>query len=384
METSAHVSTTGGSSSKQPDAELRVSSLELFFDIVFVFTITQLTSLLAQQLSLTSGVQVFLIFVVLFWMYGGYAWLTNQVPPASTTRRLLLIAGMAAFFVCAMAIPRAFADSGLAFGLGYLLVVLVHSGLYAQVHGRVVLRFVPFNVAGAACLIVASQLSGAAAYALWMLPVPLQYVASRLAGGVDESAGGGFDIRPSHFVERHGGLLIVVLGESIVAVGIGVADLTLDAITIATAVLGLAIGAGLWWAYFGVDEKQAEVSLRAAALNDRVHMALFGYFYAFVPMLLGITSFAAGVKLTISTIEARLALGPAVLLGGGIGLYLIGDALFRRAMHIPQGWHRLAIAAVALTTILLGTAFSGLVQLSVLLATLVVMLVIDTRQMIAR
>jgi len=127
-----------------------------------------------------------------------------------------------------------------------------------------------------------------------MLPVPLQFVASHLAGGVDESARAGFDIRPSHFVERHGGLLIVVLGESIVAIGIGVTDLTLDAITIATAVLGLAIAAGLWWACFGVDEKQAEISLRAAALNDRVRMALFGYFYPFVPMLLGITSFAAG------------------------------------------------------------------------------------------
>jgi low temperature requirement protein LtrA len=384
METSDPFSIAGGSSSKQPDAELRVSSLELFFDLVFVFTITQLTSLLARQLSLTGGVQVFLIFVVLFWMYGGYAWLTNQVPPASTTRRLLLIAGMAAFFVCAMAIPRAFADAGLAFGIGYLLVVLVHSGLYAQVHGRVVLRFVPFNVAGAACLIVASQLSGAAAYVLWMLPVPLQYVASYLAGGVDENARAGFDIRPAHFVERHGGLLIVVLGESIVAVGIGVADITLDAITIATAVLGLAIATGLWWAYFGIDEKQAEVSLRAAALNDRVRMALFGYFYAFVPMLLGITILAAGVKLTISTIEARLALGPAVLLGGGIGLYLVGDALFRRVMHIPQGWHRLGAAVVAPATIVLGTLFSGVVQLSVLLATLVVMLVIDGRQMTAR
>jgi hypothetical protein len=141
-ETGPDVATDGDSPAGKPDAELHVSSRELFFDIVFVFTITQLTSLLARQLSLTGAVQVFLIFVVLFWMYGGYAWLTNQVPPVSTSWRLLLIAGMAAFFVCALAIPRAFADAGLAFGVGYLLVVLVHSGLYAQVHGRVVLRFV--------------------------------------------------------------------------------------------------------------------------------------------------------------------------------------------------------------------------------------------------
>ncbi len=96
-------------------------------------------------MSFTGGVQVFLIFTLLFWMYGGYAWLTNQAPPVSTARRLLLIGGMVAFFVCALAIPHAFTETGLAFGLGYLLVIVVHGGLYAQSHGRVVLRFVPLS-----------------------------------------------------------------------------------------------------------------------------------------------------------------------------------------------------------------------------------------------
>ncbi len=91
--------------------------------------ITQLTSLLARERWPTGVAQVLLIFVVLFWMYSGYAWLTNQVPPVSAARRLLLVAGMAGFFVCALAIPRAFVDAGVAFGLGYLLVVLVQGGL---------------------------------------------------------------------------------------------------------------------------------------------------------------------------------------------------------------------------------------------------------------
>jgi low temperature requirement protein LtrA len=262
---------------------LRVSSLELFFDIVFVFTITQLTTLLARDYGPSGVVNAFLIFIVLFWMYGGYAWLTNQVPPASAVRRLLLIAGMAGFFVCAMAIPRAFNGAGMVFGVGYLLVVLVHGGLYAQAHGRAVLRFVPFNAAGAFCVIAASQLTGQAAYALWVAPIALQYVASYLAGRVDERSQAGFDIRPAHFVERHGGLLIVALGESVVAVGIGMADLTLDLPTVGTAVLGLALAASLWWAYFGADEKQAELSLRSATMDERVRMALYGCFYAFVP-----------------------------------------------------------------------------------------------------
>ena len=360
------------------EPELRVTTLELFFDLVFVFTITQLTSLLARDLSATGVVQVILIFIVLFWMYGAYAWLTNQVPPVLPVRRILLIGGMAAFFVCALAIPHAFGESGLAFGLGYLLVVVVHGGLYAHVHGRAVLRFVPFNVAGAACVIVASQLSGADAYALWIAPIVLQYVASYLARGLNASQTAGFDIQPAHFVERHGGLLIVAFGESVVAVGIGVTDLTLNPSTVAIAVLGLTLSAALWWTYFGSDEKLAEASMRAAKMQERVQMAVNGYFYAFVAMLLGIVSLAAGVKLTISAIDARLGLGPALLLAGGIALYLGGDAVFRRVMRIPLSVYRIAAAVVALLTVLLGTLVAGLAQLAALLIILVVMLVFES------
>jgi low temperature requirement protein LtrA len=301
------------------------------------------------------------------------------VPPVSATRRLLLVAGMAGFFICALAIPRAFVDTGLAFGLGYLLVVLVHGGLYAQVHGRAVVRFVPFNVGGALCVIAASWASGALVYVLWAAPIALQYLAASITSGVDESVRSGYDIRPAHFVERHGGLLIVVLGESVVGVGIGITDLALNGSTITTAVLGLLLAAALWWTYFGADEKRAEASLTAASMNERVRMALVGYFYAFVPMLLGITALAAGVKLTISTIEARLPLAPALLLGGGIALYLAGDALFRRTMHIPHSVYRIGAGAVALATIVLGMGASGLAQLAALVTILALMVALESR-----
>jgi low temperature requirement protein LtrA len=284
---------------------------------------------------------------------------------------------MAAFFTCALAIPRAFTGTGLVFGLGYLCVVLVHSGLYAQAHGRAVLRFVPVNVAAALCVIAASQFTGPLVYVLWVAPIGLQYLASYLASQVDENHRAGFDIRPSHFVERHGGLLIVTFGESVVAVGIGVADLTLDVSTIATAVIGLFLAAALWWTYFTVDEKAAEHSLETATMNDRVQMALLGYFYAFVPMLLGVTSLAAGVKLTISTIETQLTSGPALLLAGGVALYLLGDMLFRRTLHIRQSPFRGAAALTALLTVVLGVYVAGLAQLAGLLVTLIVMLVLE-------
>src|SRR5262245_61975023 len=138
--------------------ELRVSTLELFFDLVFVFTITQLTALIEHDLSWHGVAGAGLIFVVTYWMYAGYAWLTNQVPPTTTPRRLLLVCGMAAFLICALAIPRAFERDARAFAVGYVLVVLVHSGLYAETHGASVWRFVPFNLLGAACLVGAAFL----------------------------------------------------------------------------------------------------------------------------------------------------------------------------------------------------------------------------------
>jgi len=153
------------------DSKRRVSTLELFFGLVFVFMLTQLTSLLESNPTWETAGQVLLIFVVLFWMYGGYAWLTNQVPPENTHRRLLLIAAMAGFMVCALAAPGAFGDAGLAIGLGYLMVVLVHAGLYAESAGREVIRFAPFNLLGAAALIAASFVDGGFRYGLWLVPL---------------------------------------------------------------------------------------------------------------------------------------------------------------------------------------------------------------------
>src|SRR5215218_6633944 len=127
-----------------PEAEdSRVTSLELFFDLVFVFTLTQLTALLAKSLTWESLLQSFLIFIVLFWMYGGYVWLTNSVPPVTPGRQPLLIAGMAAFLICALAIPNAFHDTGVIFGIGYLIVILVHGSMYVRAVGLRMARFVP-------------------------------------------------------------------------------------------------------------------------------------------------------------------------------------------------------------------------------------------------
>jgi len=359
--------------------ELRVTTLELFFDLVFVFTLTQLSSLLQHDISPTGVVHVVLIFIVLFWMYGGYVWLTNHVPPVTVSRRLLLISGMAGFFVCALSIPGAFGHDAVTFGAGYLFVVVVHAGLYANAYGSTVLRFVPLNLLGASCVVAAGLLDGAPRYALWVAPITFQYIASVLTRHADEGSRSAFNLRPGHFVERHGLLLIVAFGESVVAIGIGIGATPLTLSAIATAVLALLLAAALWWVYFGQDERRAEATLRAAPLDRRVVMALNAYFYAFIPILLGVIGLAAGVKLAVGLVDARLPVETSLLLGGGVALYLAGDVGYRLALgHRPVGY-RLAGVAAAAVTLPLGVAVSAVAQIVGLVVVVLVVLAAEAR-----
>jgi low temperature requirement protein LtrA len=354
--------------------EVQVSTLELFFDLVFVFTLTQLTSLLARDLSVGGVGRVVLIFVVLFWMYGGYVWLTNQVPPDRSSRRLLMILGMGAFFVCALAIPEAFDGGGPAFGLGYLAVILVHGGLWAQVYrASVALRFVPFNVVAAACVVTAGFLDGAAAYALWVTAIVIQFLTPRIAARVAPQ----FPLRSRHFVERHGLLLIVALGESVVAIGIGAADVALGPGVIGVAALGLALVASLWWAYFLGDEEGAERRMAAASDQERFGLAINAYFFAYIPILLGVIAAAAGIERTIAHAGEPLDLRSALTLAIGVAAFLAGDAVFRRIMRIRPVVYRLGGAVVALATVALGLAVTGAVQAASLVVVVVSALALE-------
>jgi low temperature requirement protein LtrA len=365
--------------------ELRVSTLELFFDLVFVFTLTQLTHVLAGHLSWQTAGRVLVMFLLLFWMYAGYAYLTNQVPPDRPVRRLLVIVGMWAFLICALAIPDAFADSGWIFGIGYLLVVVVHSGLYVVAYGRSVWWFVPPNLLAAGLVLAGGLSQGRLADGLWiaailMFVVVVPYLSrfgSRFAGDEQPQAGTGMNV--GHFVERHGLLLIVAFGESVVAVGIGLEGVRLDFGTLAVALLGLVLATALWWAFFGHDDERAGQALRAAALADRLKLGLQAYFYAFVPMLLGVVVLAAGVKKSIGHIGGVLSAGPALALAGGVALYLAGHAAFRLALGLPGVWLRAVPAVLAAATAAIGVSVTAGAQLGALVLLLVGMLLADER-----
>jgi low temperature requirement protein LtrA len=351
----------------------RVTTLELFFDLVFVFTVTQLTAILTHGLSWTSLGQVMLVLGLIWWMYAGYAWLTNAVSTRGAARRAVLLGGMAGYLVLALSIPDAFGGSGLTFGLAYAVVVVVHGTLYARLAGarsaQAIRGLVPFNLAAAALVLVGGAIGGTAQAVLWTVAVALEWVSPWLAGGGENQEG--FEIGPAHFVERHGLVVIVAIGESVVAIGIGAASLAVDAELVLVAVLGLLLSTALWWAYFGTDDdEQAVDALTRAPPPVRPWMALHGFGFAHYFLLLGIVLVAVGLKKATGHGYAELTTAQALALGGGVALFLAADVWFRRVLGLGRSVHRAAAALLALATVPLGASVAAVAQIAILAALL--------------
>ena len=293
----------------------RVSTLELFFDLVFVLTITQLTDVLYRAPTLRSLLQVVLMLALIFWMYGGYAWLTNAVAADATNRRMLLLGGMGSFFVLALAVPDAFSSTGLAFGLAYLVIVTIHIGLFTRASSQrvveAILRLFPLNILAALLVLAGGAAGGTAQYVLWTAAVAIQLLTPVLRSLA------GFEVAPAHFVERHGLVLIVAIGESVVAVGIGASGLAVDAGLAFVALLGLALSACLWWLYFGRDEEERTCrSLSRMEPLLRARRAVTAFLYCYLAMLLGIVAIAAAEQSALEQPFHALSWARAVMLAG--------------------------------------------------------------------
>jgi low temperature requirement protein LtrA len=348
--------------------EVRVSSIELFFDLVFVFTITQLTSVLAHHPNAKSLLQIALMLTSIWWMYAAFAWLTNAVPPTRNALRLPLLAGMAAFFAISLTIPTAFSGNGEVFAGAYIAVIAIHSILYTQSASwslSSVWLLARMNLLAAGLILAGAIAGGTWEYVLWALSVSIFVVTPWL---VPEEAGW---IVPSHFVERHGLVVMVALGESVVAVGIGAGGLgiTWEMLTVAT--LGLALTAELWWVYFMGDDEEAESALLGMTPTRREFFATNeAYYWAHLLILLGIVCIAAALERAIGHAFDELDFARALALGGGAAIYLIGHGSFRWFLGLPLRPWRVLAAIGALATIPLGTEASALAQLAALVAAL--------------
>ncbi|WP_308163379.1 low temperature requirement protein A [Nocardia alni] len=345
--------------------QVRASTLELFFDLVFVFTVTQLAHVFGEHPGWPSLGRVVLMFGLIWWMYSGYVYLTNEVAPNSTLRRSCLLVGMFGFFVLALAVPGAFAGSGLAFGLYYFVVNLVHTGLFfANGGGSVtaaVLRIAPANGTTALLVLIGGIIHGWPRYLLWALAFGLQLLTPYVINTR------GFGLRPSHIAERHGLVIIIALGESVVAIGTGLAGEPITVGLVAMVAIGLSLAYVLWWAYFGLDDEAGEHSLAALPAEQRLHPAVLSYGYALYPLLIGVILTSAGIRLSIAHGNRPASWAAALALSGGLALYFVGQSLFRAALRLARPWSRLVAGIVVLATAPIGVVWVAWGQLLTLL-----------------
>jgi low temperature requirement protein LtrA len=239
----------------------------------------------------------------------------------------------------------------------------VHSALYLRVNKNF-WRLLPFNLASPVLLIIAGLTPAPAAYALWAAALAIQVL-----GPVFVRLESRFEIQPAHFVERHGALMIVAFGESVADVGIGAEGRPVNAALALSAALGLALAAALWWAFFGTgDDDRAEETLTRAPPGRRPGLVLAAYFYAYIPMLLGIVATAAGLRDAVGHPGTTLTAGPAIALAGGVTLFLAGDVAFRRVLGIGGSRYRALAAVLALAAWPLAVAVAAAAGIALLTA----------------
>jgi low temperature requirement protein LtrA len=325
------------------DAGHGVTTLELFFDLVFVFAITQVTAFMADDLGWRGALRGLVLLLLLWWAWCSYAWLGNQAHADEGVVRAAVIVAMAALFLIALALPEAWGDEGGGISAPVLLAVAlavvrgVHLGVYAVaavgdagLRRQLVRTAVP--VAAAAVLLVIGALEGGVAQtALWALALVVDY------GGIYLT---GTDWRlpsPRHFAERHGLIVIIALGESIIAVGVGVGELPVTAPIVVAALLGLGVSLALWWLYFDVVAPVAERVLSSKDGTERVRLARDSYTYLHFPMIAGIIYLALGLKKVaeyVADTEHHALTDPLTGTGlwalyGGVVVYLLAHLAFR-------------------------------------------------------
>ena len=355
--------------------EQRVTPLELFFDLVFVLSFTQATAAMADHPTWQGLAEGVLVLALVWWAWAGYSWLTNAVDANGNVNRLCMFGAMGAMLLVSLAIPDAFGDQGILFGLAYLAVRVLQVLLYV-LNGRrgedsdnleAFMRMAPGFLVGSALVALGGFLDGGARTSLWIIAVLIDYGSPLISGAR------GFHLSPGHFAERHGLIIIIALGESLVAIGAG-AGVEISGAEVIAAVLGITAVAALWWAYFDIVAIVAERRLTEATDGEQGQLARDSYTYIHLFMVAGIVLFALGLKKTFLHVDEPLKTVPAVAMCGGLALYMLAHVAFRER-NVGTLNRQRTLAAVVLAA-LIPLALEADALLALLAVTLVLVALI--------
>ena len=350
------------------EPERRVTPLELFFDLVFVFAFTQVTIVLSDDPTWGGLGHGLLIVGALWWAWASFAWLTNAVHSDEGAVLGAMLVAIAAMFVAALAVPDAFGRHGVVFGIAFLVVSIMRLALYAlAARGdrqllAVVVRTAPWALAGNALIIAAGFVDGGLRPLLWLAALAVGLFGP-LLGGMS-----GWRVQPAHFVERHGLIVIIAIGESLVAIGLGARGAGLGAGVIVAAVLGLVVATSFWLAYFDFFPIRAQQLLSDRSGLQRIALARDAYTYLHLPMVAGIILFAFAMKTTLEHVGDELDTIPALGLCGGPALYLFAFVALRFRVSRTLGRGRLVAAAACALLFPIAAVVPALVALALVAA----------------
>ena len=378
---------------RQGTQEASVTPLELFFDLVFVFALTQVTAYMTHELSWHGVLRGVLVVMLLWWSWTGYAWVANVVSADEGQIKLVMLVSMAAMFLMALCIPEAFDDApgGLSgpvvLAICYLTFRLMHLVLFWILSQndpglrQQVLRFAPSVLGGTMLLLVATRFEGWTQTALWVAALLVDYLGTALGG-----ASGWRLPAPGHFAERHGLIIIVALGESIVAIGVGVAERPISVPIIVASVLGLLLASAMWWAYFDVSALQGEHALSSEPIETRPRLGRNAFSFAHLPLVIGVVLTAFGVKKVLEyvsdttdhTLSDPLKGVALAALVAGVVLYLLAHVVFKWLTVHNLSVIRLAAAAIILLAAPLIASVPALGQLGAVAGVLTLTLVVES------
>jgi low temperature requirement protein LtrA len=335
-----------------------------------VLSFTQVTAKMAANPTWAGLGEGLLVLAAVWWAWVAYSWLTNEIDPDENLNRGLIIIAMAAMLIVSLAVPEAFGSLGILFGCFYFAVRLIHVLLFIR-EGRLgdsdvldaSLKIAPGLLLGAALLLVAGFFDGTVQAAIWIAALAIDWATPTVAGNQ------GFHIHPRHYAERYGLIVIIALGESIVAVGSG-AGFELNAGEVAAALFAIGAAVALWWAYFDIVAIVAERRLAEAPPEEQVLLARDSYSYLHYPMIAGIVLLALGVKKTLGDVDEPLTTVPAIALCGGVALYMLGHIAFRYRNVKTLNRHRLVAAVVLVALIPLALEVEALVAVAAVAAVL--------------
>jgi low temperature requirement protein LtrA len=333
------------------ETEHRVTPLELFFDLVFVFGFTEVTTLLHEDPTWGGLGRGLLALTVLWWAWASYAWLTNSLDADRGPMLAAMLVASSAMFLAALAVPGAFGDHRFLFAVSFVVVLGMFVVLYALgAKGApdllaAILRTSPWVVAGGILVLAGAFVGSEARPWLWLLAVVAGFLGPLLTP-VE-----GWRVHPAHFAERHGLIIIIAVGESLVAIGLSARNTGLGTAVIGAVLLGLVIAISMWLAYFDFFAISMEQLLIRREGDERVRLARDAYSYLHLPMIVGIVLSAFALRVAVAHPHARLDAVPAVSLCLGSTVYLLGYLVLQlRVVHRLTAGR--PVAAIAFAAIL--------------------------------